>query len=59
MGCDTSAMIFDLRNTSTIIRDLVTASSCNEDCVNRIRPVTVDQDKLIAICDDKGYSSVV
>lgn len=54
VGCDTSAMVFDLRNTSTIIRDLVTASSCNEDCVNRIRPVTVDEEKLIAICDDKG-----
>ena len=54
VGCDTSAMVFDLRNTSTIIRDLVTASSCNEDCVNRIRPVTADEEKLIAICDDKG-----
>lgn len=59
VGCDTSVMIFDLRNPQVIVKDAVFATTCNEDCVDQIRPAVINGVNYLVICDDKGFNYVL
>ena len=56
VGCDNKISIFDLRNTSAIIREASMRIEENKDCVNRICPATVGETDMLLACDDKGYT---
>lgn len=57
VGCDTAVFFYDLRNPSVILKSSDRSIMINNDCVNRVRPFTMDGNICLGICDDAGYQS--
>ena len=55
VGCDEAVFCYDLRNPGVILKKSEQCIAINNDCIDKVRPFTMNGKGYIGICDDTGY----